>query len=98
MGIKSSHDGTPGTPNQFNSRITIMGYKVAVVGATGNVGREMLSILAKRKFPAAGVAALPSRKSTGQQAPYAAGRLRAKALRHNDFPNVTSSRMPAGGG
>ena len=28
-----------------------MGYKVAVVGATGNVGREMLNVLAERKFP-----------------------------------------------
>jgi hypothetical protein len=36
----------------FDSAETRMGYKVAVVGATGNVGREMLNILAERKFPA----------------------------------------------
>ena len=35
-----------------------MGYRVAVVGATGNVGREMLSILAERNFPADDVVAL----------------------------------------
>ena len=40
-----------------------MGYKVAVVGATGNVGREMLNILAEREFPADEVFALASRRS-----------------------------------
>ena len=38
-----------------------MGYKVAVVGATGNVGREMLDILAERNFPADEVVAVASR-------------------------------------
>ena len=42
-----------------------MGYKVAVVGATGNVGREMLDILAERAFPADEVVALASRRSQG---------------------------------
>ncbi len=42
-----------------------MGYKVAVVGATGNVGREMLDILAERRFPADEVVALASRRSQG---------------------------------
>ena len=40
-----------------------MGYKVAVVGATGNVGREMMNILSEREFPADEVVALASRKS-----------------------------------
>ena len=44
-----------------------MGYRVAVVGATGNVGREMLSILAEREFPADDVAALASSRSVGAQ-------------------------------
>ena len=39
-----------------------MGYRVAVAGATGNVGREMLNILAERQFPADEVVALASRK------------------------------------
>ena len=42
-----------------------MGYKVVVVGATGNVGREMLNILAEREFPVDEIAALASRKSLG---------------------------------
>ncbi|MBP7336240.1 aspartate-semialdehyde dehydrogenase [Niveispirillum sp.] len=44
-----------------------MGYKVAVVGATGNVGREMLQTLADRNFPVSEVVALASERSTGQQ-------------------------------
>jgi aspartate-semialdehyde dehydrogenase len=42
-----------------------MGYRVAVVGATGNVGREMLQILAERNFPADDVVALASARSVG---------------------------------
>lgn len=44
-----------------------MGFKVAVVGATGNVGREVLSILAERKFPAKEVVALASSRSSGRE-------------------------------
>src|SRR4028118_1081813 len=42
-----------------------MGYRIAVVGATGNVGREILNILAEREFPADEVAAVASARSTG---------------------------------
>ena len=42
------------------TRNTKMGYRVAVIGATGNVGREMLNILAERRFPASEVIALAS--------------------------------------
>ena len=42
-----------------------MGYRVAVVGATGNVGREMLNILAERQFPLDELAAVASPRSTG---------------------------------
>src|SRR6185369_16432437 len=44
-----------------------MGYRVAVVGATGNVGREMLQILAERDFPVDEVVALASANSAGRQ-------------------------------
>ena len=44
-----------------------MGYKVVVVGATGNVGREMLNILDERQFPVDEIAALASRKSLGSE-------------------------------
>ena len=42
-----------------------MGYRVVVVGATGNVGREVLNILHERQFPADEVAAVASSRSTG---------------------------------
>ncbi|MDH5747960.1 MAG: aspartate-semialdehyde dehydrogenase [Rhodospirillales bacterium] len=47
-----------------------MGYKVAVVGATGNVGREILKTLAERKFPADEVVALASARSVGREVSY----------------------------
>ena len=46
-----------------------MGYKVAVVGATGNVGREMLDILAERAFPADEVVALASAAARASRSP-----------------------------
>ena len=47
-----------------------MSFKVAVVGATGNVGREMLSILAERGFPASDVTAVASERSAGGEVSY----------------------------
>jgi aspartate-semialdehyde dehydrogenase len=75
-----------------------MGYKVAVVGATGNVGREMLNILAEREFPADEVVALASRKSIGQEAAYGDRTLKVKALEHYDFSDVDICLMSAGSG
>jgi aspartate-semialdehyde dehydrogenase len=75
-----------------------MGYKVAVVGATGNVGREMLNILAEREFPADEVVALASRKSIGQEAAYGDRTLKVKALEHHDFSDVDICLMSAGSG
>jgi len=74
-----------------------MGYKVAVVGATGNVGREMLGILAERNFPADEVVALASRKSMGQECSFDDKTLKVKALDHYDFSDVDICLMSAGG-
>src|SRR5215204_6141916 len=65
-----------------------MGYKVAVVGATGNVGREMLNILDERKFPADEVVVLASRRSVGVEVSYGDRTLKVKALEHYDFSDV----------
>src|SRR5437588_2390453 len=75
-----------------------MGYKVAVVGATGNVVRAMLNMLAEREFPADEVVALASRKSIGQEASYGDTTLKVKALEHYDFSDVDICLMSAGGG
>src|SRR5205807_7178905 len=74
-----------------------MGYKVAVVGATGNVGREMMNILSEREFPADEVVALASRKSLGQEVAYGDRTLKVKALDHYDFSDVDICLMSAGG-
>jgi aspartate-semialdehyde dehydrogenase len=73
-----------------------MGYNVAVVGATGNVGREMLAILAERSFPADEVVALASRKSQGVEVSYGEGTLKVKALEHFDFSGTDICLMSAG--
>ncbi len=74
-----------------------MGYKVAVVGATGNVGREMLGILAERGFPADEVVALASRRSMGVEVSYGDKTLKCKALEHFDFSDTDICLMSAGG-
>jgi aspartate-semialdehyde dehydrogenase len=74
-----------------------MGYKVAVAGATGNVGREMLNILDERKFPADEVVALASRRSVGTEVSYGDRTLKVKALENYDFSDVDICLMSAGG-
>ena len=73
-----------------------MGYKVAVVGATGNVGREMLDILAEREFPADEVVALASRRSLGVEVSFGDRTLKVKALEHFDFSDTDICLMSAG--
>jgi aspartate-semialdehyde dehydrogenase len=62
-----------------------MGYKIAVVGATGNVGREMLNILAERQFPVDEIVALASRKSQGTEVSFGDTTLKTKDLDTFDF-------------
>jgi aspartate-semialdehyde dehydrogenase len=62
-----------------------MGYKIAVVGATGNVGREMLNILAERQFPVDEIAALASRRSLGTEVSFGDKTLKTQDLAQFDF-------------
>jgi aspartate-semialdehyde dehydrogenase len=62
-----------------------MGYKVVVAGATGNVGREMLNILAEREFPIDEIVALASRKSLGTEISFGDKTLKTKDLDTFDF-------------
>src|ERR1700755_2569895 len=73
-----------------------MGFKVAVVGATGNVGREMLNILAEREFPADEVVALASRRSMGTEVSFGDKTLKCKTLDHCDFSDIDICLMSAG--
>ncbi|ESW59495.1 MAG: aspartate-semialdehyde dehydrogenase [Rhodobacter sp. CACIA14H1] len=63
----------------------MMGYKVVVVGATGNVGKEMLNILAEREFPVDEIAALASRKSLGTEVSFGDRTLKTQDLDTFDF-------------
>jgi len=62
-----------------------MGYRVVIAGATGNVGREMLNILAERQFPVDEIVALASRKSLGTEVSFGDKTLKTKDLDTFDF-------------
>lgn len=74
-----------------------MGYKIAIAGATGNVGQEMLEILAERGFPADEVVALASRRSQGKDISFGDKTLKVKAMENFDFSDVDICLMSAGG-
>lgn len=74
-----------------------MGYKVAVIGATGNVGREMLNVLAEREFPADKVYAVASRRSLGVEVSYGEKTLKCQDLEQFDFSGIDFALMSAGG-
>ncbi|MCB0359625.1 MAG: aspartate-semialdehyde dehydrogenase [Bdellovibrionales bacterium] len=71
---------------------------VAVVGATGAVGREMLSTLAERGFPADRVKAIASPRSAGAPVPYGEGELTVEALEERSFDGVSIALFSAGSG
>ena len=72
------------------------GFRVAVVGATGNVGREMLSILEERAFPISEVIALASQRSLGQEVSFGDRVLKVQSLDHHDFSTTDICLMSAG--
>jgi aspartate-semialdehyde dehydrogenase len=74
-----------------------MGYRVAVVGATGNVGREMLEILEELSFPVDEIFALASRKSIGREVNFAGSRLYCQDIETFDFGKVDIALMSVSG-
>ena len=75
-----------------------MNYRVAVVGATGNVGREMLNVLAERKFPVSEMVALASSRSIGTELSFGDARVKVKDLENFDFRGLDFVLMSAGSG
>src|SRR3569832_2284499 len=75
-----------------------MGYRIAVVGATGNVGREILNVLAERQFPVDEVAAVASARSTGDEIDFgdSGETLRVKNLEQFDFSGWDMALFAAG--
>ena len=74
-----------------------MGYRVAVVGATGAVGREILNILEELEFPVDKLHAIASRKSLGVEVGWKAGVVKCEDLEQFDFSTVDVVLMSAGG-
>ena len=74
-----------------------MGYKIAIAGATGNVGQEMLAILDERGFPADEVVPLASRRSHGKDVSFGDKTLTVKSLENYDFSDTDICLMSAGG-
>ncbi len=77
-----------------------MGYRVAVVGATGNVGREMMQVLAEREFPVDEVAAIASSRSVGTEVEYGdSGKmLKCQNIEHFDWAGWDIALFAAGSG
>ncbi len=75
-----------------------MGYKVVVCGATGNVGREMLNILAERQFPVDEIAVLASRRSLGTDVSFGDRTLKTKDLETFDFAGWDIAFFAVGSG
>jgi len=73
-----------------------MGYKVAVVGASGNVGREILAILTERKFPVSEVVPLASSRSAGQPITFGEKEVKIQDLAKYDFAGTDIVLSSAG--
>jgi aspartate-semialdehyde dehydrogenase len=74
-----------------------MGYRVAVVGATGNVGRELLTLLDELEFPISEIYAVASRRSMGMEVSFGERTLKCLDLEQFDFTKVDIVLMSAGG-
>ncbi len=74
-----------------------MGYNVAIVGATGNVGQEMLTILEERQFPVDKVFAIASRRSLGREVSFGDQTLKCEDLEQFDFSQCDFALLSAGG-
>ncbi len=74
-----------------------MGFRIAIVGATGNVGREMLEILSERNFPVDEVIPLASSRSVGREVSFGDKMLKVRNLENYDFTGTDLCLMSAGG-
>ena len=74
-----------------------MGYRLAVVGATGTVGREMLTLLDELEFPVDKIYAVASRRSLGAEVEFGAKTLKCLDIETFDFSQVDLCMMSAGG-
>src|SRR5215475_7364941 len=84
-------------PSENICRRTMKPKHIAIVGATGAVGREMLDVLRRRNFPIASVRLLASARSAGTKVPHAGADLIVQELRPDSFAGVDIALFSAGG-
>ena len=72
------------------------GYNVAVVGATGAVGQEMLAILEERRFPVKSLRLLASKRSVGKSFPFFGDSVGVQELSRNSFRGIEIALFSAG--
>ena len=63
-------------------------FNVAIIGATGAVGREMIKVLEERKFPVKELVLLASKRSVGIKIPFCGKEIEVKELTHDSFTNI----------
>ncbi len=73
------------------------GYRVAVVGATGAVGREMIKVLEQRDFPVSEIKLLASKRSAGQKLTFKGKEITVEELKPESFENIDIALFSAGG-
>jgi len=74
------------------------GKRLAIVGATGAVGQEMLDCLDERNFPISELTLLASARSAGKEIPFRGSLIKVKELTHDSFANIDIALFSAGGG
>ncbi len=74
-----------------------MGYKVAIMGVTGAVGTELLSMLEERKFPVDSLRALASKRSAGKNITFKNEKIKVEELTHDSFKGIDLVLASAGG-
>ncbi|MBK1855004.1 aspartate-semialdehyde dehydrogenase [Verrucomicrobiaceae bacterium 5K15] len=74
------------------------GKRLAIVGATGAVGQEMLDCLEERNFPISELILLASARSAGKEIPFRGSLIKVKELTHDSFADVDIALFSAGGG
>ena len=89
--------GEAGENRQHKDQLSCKASRLRSSGATGNVGREMLNILAERRFPVGEVVALASSRSIGTEVSFGDRTLKCKALDNYDFSDTDICLMSAGG-
>src|SRR4051794_31194987 len=84
-------------PIHFHPGVRVMSFNVAIVGATGAVGQEFLTVLAERKFPIKNLRLLASARSAGKTVEYQGNSYKVEELTKESFKDINFAFFSAGG-